>query len=226
MIIEHDRRLDKICLLLLFLYVVGEIMLFAKYKLNIYSLIWFSVFGLFVVSYSVSLCRVFILDKNGCTVKLGCFQKKYSWKDVKLLKHCRYENSIPKSELMQYGVEFSWKQRKRSLLVKPSLYSFMFAPFSLCYIYFPFSTDGTSFKNYKSYAFRRPVYYLYDEDVFFKMINEWGLHFVTEGFEKEVENKFGLISMMEEYCLIALYCVIRIVVAVVLSLIICQLLKF
>lgn len=218
MIIKPNKRIPIICMGMVGVFLFVEFCLLVITKEMDYAFIFFFMFGPLILSYSVSLCRTFVLDKEGCTIKLGCFQKKHLWCNLKYMIYRNYENCIPRQELMQYGIEFSFKLKKRKKGIKPSWYSFMFAPYSLCYFYFPFSTKGTQFKDYKSYAIVRPVYYLCDDKEFFSKINEWGIVFEEEQRDEKIKNKYGFMSMIEECTLITVYCVVRFSLAIVIAL--------
>lgn len=128
-------------------------------------------------------CRTLIMDKEGCTIRIGKFNKKYKWAE---LKTRRLEYYCVQGRDSRRGVVFSkrriwsmnWSHPSKHAGVKPLLSCF--------YVIFPVSEDERTEKSEKPFETK---YYEVDEQYFMSKMHEWGVK-IENGLPPEKRKKY------------------------------------
>ena len=115
------------------------------------------------------ICRTFILDSEGCTVKMWKYQKKYKWDDFQT-KRFEVGDYINKYLSYKSVVIFYKKKTRKPLWMEPYSWG-MFHPLS--YIFIHFESESRS-KSYKIYEVNK--------DLLFQKLEEWGVELETHRY--------------------------------------------
>lgn len=169
MIITSSKKYNFIVIFTAMLVAISINML-ASINVSITFLFFYSIcqFGL-LIRYWIAVCRTFIFDRYGCTVKFLWLSKTYKWEHLKTMSYLDLSNCCRHGQPYKAGAIFCTRKIKKPRRIMPANYCTLVHPFCCIFVYFdPIMVRKRGDLNF-------PNIYAVEKDIFLKQLSEWNV---------------------------------------------------
>ena len=139
--------------------------------------VWPGLIGLAALCYLeirhfITMGKIITLTPEGCTIKLFCWKKSYTWDQMKTKQWEDYSNSL--TRIYQGGVFFSPYREREKFIIYPDKYCLLLSPHPFASVYIFFKVPGEEEIRKKSGKEDIPGYEA-DEKELREKFTKWGV---------------------------------------------------
>ena len=118
---------------------------FIKGLMQVGSIMWTASIGLiilwvFEIRHFITMGKIITLTPEGCTIKLFCWEKSYTWDQMKTKQWEDYSNSL--TRMYQGGVFLSPYREREKFIIYPDMYCLLLSPHPFASVYIFFKVPG------------------------------------------------------------------------------------